>query len=223
METADERRNHEGVGVIKITESMGMPCEGFMIPDKYKEYLGSVLLTKGMVKDRTAKLASDIKSDYDGKRFILICILKGAYPFFSELCRQLQNLGQAFSYEFLRVKRTTADGAVEINISETDLNKVHNYPVIIVEDIVDTGETIKEVTKYIKSFNPKSVKTCVLIEKDNPHRFSYTRNYCGYQAPYHFIVGYGIDCCEKFRDLDHICLMTPEGVKWCAENEDKLL
>ena len=68
METADERRNHEGVGVIKITESMGMPCEGFMIPDKYKEYLGSVLLTKGMIKDRTAKLASDIKSCADNSR-----------------------------------------------------------------------------------------------------------------------------------------------------------
>ena len=82
-------------------------------------------------------------------------------------------MGQAFSYEFLRVKRTTADGAVEsnqgplysyvVNISETDLKKVHNYPVIIVEDIVDTGETIKEVTKYIKSFNPKSVKVMALF------------------------------------------------------------
>lgn len=137
-----------------------------------------------------------LAKDYHGKRPILLCTLKGAHPFFSELCRSLQKLRQGYDLEFVRASSyqgTKSAGAVAV-MGELHVESLRDRHVLIVEDIVDTGTTLSTLVPMLQeNGKPASVEVCTLLDKrlaDASHK-NFQAKYCGFSIPNAFVIGYG--------------------------------
>ncbi|ORX43800.1 hypoxanthine-guanine phosphoribosyltransferase-like protein [Piromyces finnis] len=207
---------------IDITSDIQYSPDLFCIPPHYNKDIKSVLIPYGFVKDRIARLANDIVNDANGPLNVC-CILKGGYQFFSDLVaeikkiRTINNSSVPLTYDFIRVKsyiNTQSSGNVKISLSEEELRKFEGKDILIVEDLVDTGKTMIELLKYLKQYNPRSIKVaCLLIKKRENQDYPYIPDYVGFSIPDEFIVGYALDYNEHYRDLDHICIINDEAKK----------
>lgn len=161
------------------------------------------LITKEAIEKRVKELAEQISNDYQNEAPILVGILKGAWVFLADLAR---NLSIPAVCDFLTVssygKNTETSGVVKI---VSDLKyPIENRSVLLVEDIVDTGLTLKYITDYLILRNPKSLKVCSLLDKPERHRIEVKIDYLGFTIPNKFVVGYGIDFNEQFRNLPYL-------------------
>ncbi|KAJ3370553.1 hypoxanthine phosphoribosyltransferase 1 [Kappamyces sp. JEL0680] len=204
---------------IEIKEGATYPLSQFVIPDHYQEDMESVLIPYGLVQDRVCKLAADIAKE-TSNRLVPICILKGAHEFFSDLTRQLKRLANAhgktipMSVEFAKVKSYENDhstGNVKISLSEEDLQQFRGKDLLIVEDIVDTGKTMVALIELLQKYQPASIKVCSLLLKRTTRSNSYVPDYVGFSIPDAFVIGYGLDYNEVFRDLEHIAVINETG------------
>ena len=210
---------------IRITETYSL--DSTIIPSFYEKYLESVLIHNGLILSRIDKVALDIANHYKDEPFILGVILKGAFVTFSDLFRSLQEIYSKGSHsnciypEFIRLKsyadedstgNVTATGLEDLNI--TDKN------ILIIEDIVDTGVTMRFFLEQVKKKNPKSVKLFSLLLKDGKTNFEFPIDFVGFLIPNKFVVGYGLDFNEYFRDLKSLCILNKEG-KDFFKNETK--
>ena len=176
------------------------------------------LYSQEALKDRVSELAKMIDSEYAGKSLVLVGILKGAYVFLSDLSRQLTI---PHSIDFMSVSSyvdTKSTGTVKIL---TDLrNSVQDCHVIIVEDIVDSGLTLSYLIDIISSKGAATVESCVLLSKPTEMKKSVDVKYLGYAMnPPEFVVGYGLDYNEMFRNLPFIGVPTEEAVKKYSQNK----
>jgi hypoxanthine phosphoribosyltransferase len=152
------------------------------------------------------RLASEITRDYRDKNPVLIGVLKGSFVFMADLVRQLD-----FSLEidFVRLssygdsRQTTGQVEVKLDVS-TD---VRDRNLLVVEDIVDTGLTTSCLLDYLKKKGPASIKLCALTEKPARRQVPVTIDYLGFTVPDKFLVGYGLDCAGKYRNLPDICIL----------------
>jgi len=162
-----------------------------------------VLITKSRVQKRVVELARRISHDYKGKDLVLIGILKGAFVFLSDLAR---NLSVPVAIDFIQVASygasTTSSGVIKIK-KDIDLPIV-DKEVLIVEDIVDYGYTMDYLLKFIGNKKPRGVKICALLDKPSRRRVQVPIDYKGFTVPDKFIVGYGLDYSEKYRNLPFI-------------------
>lgn len=168
-----------------------------------------VLIKEKEIKKRIKEIAQEIKRDYEGKNPLLIGILKGSFMFLSDLVR---NLNFPHEIEFIRVSsygsRSISDGKIKwIMRSEIPVKGRH---VLIVEDIVDTGYTLKKIYEDIKKQKPLSCKICVFLDKFERRKVRVPLHYVGFQVPNFFLVGYGLDFDEKFRYLKDIRIIELE-------------
>jgi len=171
--------------------------------DRLKEILSSET-----IHTRVKEMGKQISEDYQGRPLVLIGILKGAFIFLSDLARSIKN---PLQIDFVRLAsygsglessghvRITKD--VEIDISGKD--------VLVVEDIVDTGHTLKYLRDVLKLHEPKSVKICCLIDKKERREVDVEVDYIGFDVPRGFLVGYGLDFNEQYRHLPGIYHLTP--------------
>ena len=209
---------------IRITETY--PLDSTIIPSFYEKYLESVLIDSGLILSRIDKLALDIANHYKEEPFIILVILKGAFVTFSDLFRSLQDIYSKGSHsnwihaEFIRLKsyvdeestgNVTATGLEYLNI--TDKN------ILIVEDIVDTGVSMRFFLEHLKKKNPKSVKIFSLLLKEGKTNFEFPVDFVGFLIPNKFVVGYGLDFNEHFRDLKSLCILNKEGKEF-FKNKD---
>ena len=171
--------------------------------------------------DRTKSLAKDIARDYasSDKVVELLCVLKGSIVFFQHLMHALAMERLPFGIHFIRVKSyegTSSTGNLRI-LDDSDLvEQLKGKHVIVVEDIVDTGVTLSKLLPLIREqFQPFSVEACTLLEKRIPNvasRAVYCR-YIGFSIPNHFIIGFGLDFNETYRDLLDIWVISQQGIQ----------
>ena len=165
-----------------------------------------VLVTKAEIESTTRKLAAAITRDYRGKNPLVIGILKGSFVFLADLVRRLDfpleiELVRLSSYGY----GTQTSGKVKV-VHGLKFD-VKNRHVLVVEDIVDTGTTVAYFMEYLKKKSPASLKLCALTDKPSRRRVPVKIDYLGLSVPDKFIVGYGIDCDEKYRNLPDICYL----------------
>ncbi|SMP46519.1 hypoxanthine phosphoribosyltransferase [Anoxynatronum buryatiense] len=170
--------------------------------------LDGVLFTKEEIHEKVRELAQKIETDYkDANELVLIGVLKGANIFLGDLMREIK---RPLKIDFMAVSSyghsTESSGVVRI-LKDLDM-EIEDKHVIIVEDIVDTGLTLKYLTDNLKRRNAASLKICTLLDKPSRRKCDLTVDYVGYEIPDRFIVGYGIDYAENFRNLPYIATVA---------------
>ncbi|MCR5746757.1 MAG: hypoxanthine phosphoribosyltransferase [Lachnospiraceae bacterium] len=169
----------------------------------------TTLFDEKTVNDRIASLGEQISKDFAGKELVLICILKGAAPFACELAKRISLPVQL---EFMRCSsygnETESSGVVKITL---DLeHPIRDKNVLIVEDIIDTGRTMNYLMEILKQRFPTDIKLCALLDKPDRRVVDVTIDYTGFVIPDKFVVGYGLDYAQKYRNLPYIGVVEPE-------------
>lgn len=168
-----------------------------------------VLIPREKILERIEEIACEINRDYEGKELIMICILKGSVLFFSEL---LLRIALPVAIDFMSISSygmsSKSSGVVRI-LKDLD-SGVENKHVLIVEDIVDSGLSLKYITESIAVRSPASVRICTLLDKPERRRAQIAVNYTGFVVPDAFVVGYGLDYAERYRNLPDICILKEE-------------
>jgi hypoxanthine phosphoribosyltransferase len=161
-------------------------------------------------RDEIAKavyiLASEINRDYQGKQPLLIGVLKGSFVFMADLIRQLD---LPLELDFIRLSSydTARESSGKVKVAHEIKTPVKGRDVLVIEDIVDTGTTISFLLNYLKKKQPSSLKVCTLTDKPSRRRVQVPIDYRGFTVPNKFIVGYGLDCDQRFRNLPDIYVM----------------
>ena len=178
--------------------------------DFSKEYNISVHLTEEQLNKRIAEIGADITKKYKGQSVYLICILKGSIFFTTELAKRIELL---MTIDFMSVSsygsQTESSGVVNI---KKDLEcSIEGENVIVVEDIIDSGNTLSKLLKVLQQRNPKSLTVCTLLDKpDRRVVDDVVVDYTGFVVPDKFVVGYGLDFDQRFRNLPYIGFIEDE-------------
>jgi len=162
-----------------------------------------VLIDEQKIENRVAELSAQIAADYNDKNLVVIGILKGAVLFMADLIKKIDI---PLSIDFMAVssygKSTRSSGIVRI-LKDLD-EEIEGKDVLIVEDIVDTGLTLKFLAENILSRNPKSLRVCCLLDKPSRRKVAVSVDYVGFEIPDEFVVGYGLDYDQKHRNMPFI-------------------
>lgn len=168
-----------------------------------------ILITESEIQEKIKQLGEQISRDYKGKNPVLICILKGGIVFLSDL---MMNISTQVELDFMSLSSygnsTKSSGVVKIK-KDIDVD-ITNRDVIIIEDIVDSGLTLKYLNEYFKQHNSASVKICTLLDKPNAHQIDINIDYIGFEVGNEFVVGYGLDYSQKYRNLPYIGILKKE-------------
>ncbi|MDO4552529.1 MAG: hypoxanthine phosphoribosyltransferase [Bacillota bacterium] len=164
---------------------------------------GEVMITREELKERVCQLGAQISKDYEGERVLAICVLKGAILFMSDLIREIN---ADVHIDFMAVSSygatTKSSGVVRI-LKDLD-SSVRGEHVLIVEDIIDSGLTLKYLKDYLLAQGPKSLKIVTLLDKPERRAAEVTADYVGFSIENKFIVGYGLDYNQMYRNLPYI-------------------
>jgi hypoxanthine phosphoribosyltransferase len=163
-----------------------------------------ILISRDQIAKTVTRLALEINRDYQGKQPLLISVLKGSFVFMADLIRQLD---LPLELDFVKVASYSAarESSGKVRVVQGVKTPVKGRDVLVIEDIVDTGITISFLLDYLDKKRPASLKLCALTDKPSRRRVTVPIDYLGFSVPNKFIVGYGLDCDEKFRNLPHIC------------------
>ncbi|MGM9646991.1 MAG: hypoxanthine phosphoribosyltransferase [Eubacteriales bacterium] len=171
--------------------------------EEYDSKIKRVLITEEEIKDAIAKAGRQISESYDGRPILLVSILKGAFVFLADLCRAITvpcEVGFMCAKSYY--SGTVSTGVVKITM---DLDRdISGYHVIIVEDIVDTGRTLNDIVKMLKARNPLSLRVVTLLDKPDRRLVDFKTDLSLFTIPDHFVIGYGLDCAELYRNLPYI-------------------
>lgn len=167
-----------------------------------------ILFTKEHLADIVARLGKRISDDYKDKNLFMVAALKGAVVFMADLMRAIE---VPCAIDFLSVssygKGTTTSGEVRV-LKDLD-STLEGRDLLVVEDILDSGVTLSFLLKNLSARNPRSIRLCTLLDKPERRRVPITPDYVGAQVPDKFIVGYGLDYAEKYRNLPYIGVLKP--------------
>jgi len=167
--------------------------------------LGRVIVDESTLQSRIAELGRQITEDYAGRVPLLVGVLKGAFVFMSDLARSID---LPVEFDFMAVasygSSTRTSGVVRI-VKDLDLD-LTGRDVLVVEDIVDSGLTLSFLRRNLMARNPDSLNVCALLVKDGMQRVDPDLAYTGFHIPADFVVGYGLDAAERYRNLPYICV-----------------
>jgi hypoxanthine phosphoribosyltransferase len=176
----------------------------------YHEFLEEVLIPEDVLQKRIATMGAEISRDYQGKELLLVCILRGGVMFLTDLMR---NLTIPHMIDFMSVssygvgaRRSRGQSRITLDIN-TD---IHNMHVLLIEDIVDSGYTVKAVLELLSARQPKSLKVCALLDKAERREVEVAIDYRGFIIPDKFVFGYGLDADEYYRNLPFIGVLAAE-------------
>ncbi len=172
--------------------------------------LPPILITERAIQQRVSELARQISADYHDREVLLVGILKGSWVFLADLARRLT---VPVIIDFMTVSSygasTKTSGVVKIVL---DLKcPLENRDVLVVEDILDTGLTLKYIVDSLKLRRPRSLKIVALMDKPARRKVSIKADYVGFEVPDKFVVGYGADCAERFRNLPYVGYIEEEN------------
>ena len=161
------------------------------------------LIDEQKLQNRIAQIAKQIEEEYKGKEITFICILKGSVFFTMDLAKKIDG---DVRLEFIRVSSygegTESSGEIKMKLDLKD--SIQGKDVIVIEDIIDTGRTLSFLIEYLKMKKPNSVKLCALLDKPDRRVIDVKVDYTGFQIPDKFVIGYGLDWDEKYRNLPYI-------------------
>lgn len=163
----------------------------------------SILFSEEVLRKKVEELGAAVSKDYANRIPVLVAVLKGSFIFIADLCRKIS---VPVIFDFMAVSSygdsMVSSGVVRIT---KDLDySIENRDVLIIEDIIDSGRTLNYLVKNIEARNPKSVEICALLDKDVPGKFKNKIKYKGFDIPNKFVVGYGLDYAENYRNLPYI-------------------
>jgi len=179
----------------------------------YHEFLQEVLISEEALQKRIAELGAEISQDYKGEELLLVCILRGGVMFLTDLMR---NISIPHMVDFMAVssygvgaRRSRGQSRITLDIN-TDIQNRH---VLLIEDIVDSGYTVKAVLELLSGRQPKSLKICALLNKAERREVDVPIDYYGFVIPDKFVFGYGLDADEYYRNLPFIGVLATEKYK----------
>lgn len=203
--------DNNGVFVVKFIIILSLYY--YLWEDKVadKDVIGKILYTDKEIQKKAKELGKQITKDYRGEELILLGTLKGAILWMSEL---MKNIALDVKIDFISASSygsgTTSSGIVKI---KKDISMdIYNKHVLIVEDIVDTGTTLKFLKDYLEDRNPKSVKVCTMLDKPSRRKNDIVAEYTGFSVEDLFVIGYGLDYDQKYRNLPYISYLESEDI-----------
>ena len=175
-----------------------------------KFIIKELLVTEEEIEQIVTRLGKEIDRDYADKNLVIVCVLKGSVMFTIDLSKKLNTVCEM---EFVRTysygNGTESSGEVQMKI-DFDRPDMADCDILIIEDIVDSGNTLKFLVDHIKSKGPRSVKTCAFLDKPSRRKVDINPDYVGKEIPDKFVFGYGLDLFEKYRDLPYVAVVSPE-------------
>ena len=225
MTLADYDGHHVGHGIgreepIVIGDTDRLSKDIFVIPSHYARDISSVLIPRGLINDRIERLAYDIlQSHTSGEPLHLICILKGSRGFFNQLISVLSQMYQysegrkqpPFIEYYVRLKKDPIHKG-HIQAVSDDLTPIIGKSVVILEDLVISGNTLRRFCRQVLDLKPKSLRVATLLEMRRSNgTLGFKADFTGFSVPEANIVGYCIDLRERYRDLEHISVLTEEA------------
>jgi len=174
-----------------------------------KDSISKVLFDEGMIQSRVREIGLEMSHEFADMNPVLICILRGAVVFLSDLMR---NMTIPLEIDFMSISSygdsTVSSGIVQIR---KDISiSIKDRHVIVVEDIVDSGLSLNYLKEYLLNHEPLSITTCVLLDKPSAHKVDVMIDYIGFEIENEFVVGYGLDFAERFRNLPYIGILKEE-------------
>jgi hypoxanthine phosphoribosyltransferase len=185
-------------------------------PPKYSRPYGAgslpVLINRDAIGARVAELGAQVDSDLAGESVLLVGVLKGAAIFLADLARAISI---HCTFDFVAVssygKGTRSSGAVKL-IKDLD-HPIEDRNIILVEDILDTGLTLAFLKRMLAQHRPRSLRVAALLDKPERRLEAIQAEYVGFRIPNHFVVGYGMDYAERYRNLPDICIFPPDAAE----------
>ena len=173
------------------------------------EDMKSILISEEEIAKRVKELGKQLAEDYKGKELLVVGILKGCMLFLSDLVRTI-DLPLTLDFMVVSSYGATTKSSGVVRIVKDLEREIEGKDVLIVEDIVDTGLTLSYLVENFKARNPKSVKVCSLLDKPDRRKAQVDIQYIGFKIPDEFVVGYGLDYGENYRNLPFVCVLKPE-------------
>jgi hypoxanthine phosphoribosyltransferase len=162
----------------------------------------NVLINKAKLEKRIEEIARQIEKDYEGKEVVFIGILKGSVMFMADLAKSVKNSVILDFMDVSSYEGTESTGKITIN--KDIRNSIEGKDVIIIEDIIDTGRTLTYIVEYLKQKNPNSIKIATMLSKPSRRIMELDVDYIGFSIDDKFVIGYGLDYNEKYRNLPYI-------------------
>jgi hypoxanthine phosphoribosyltransferase len=176
------------------------------VPDGYRSALGAVVVTAEQIREKVAELGAQITADYSDRQPLLVGILKGAALFLADLAREIR---RPLHFDFMAISSygsaTKTSGVVRI-LKDLD-HEIEGEHVIVVEDIIDSGLTLNYLLRYLRARRPASIEVCALFSKEGRQRVPIPVRYEGFKIGPEFVVGYGLDFQERFRNLGFLAVL----------------
>ena len=173
--------------------------------------VSKILVEEETLRARIAELGAEVSADYAGKDLLLVGVLKGAVFFMADLMR---NLTIPCEVDFMAISSygasTDSSGVVRI-LKDLDIN-IEGRDVLVVEDIIDSGLTLSYLIRNLESRNPGSLEICALLTKPARREIEVDVRYTGFEIPNEFVIGYGLDYGERYRNLPYVAVLDPEAV-----------
>ncbi len=195
---------------IRLVESGETPRDVIGLPDRHRAELGDIVVSAEAIQDKIAELGAQITKDYTGRRLILVGVLKGAFLFMADLARSVH---LPLRFDFMAVSSygsaTKTSGVVRI-LKDLD-HEIEGEHVLVVEDIIDSGLTLNYLLRYLRARGPASLEVCTLFSKEGRQRVPIPVRYEGFRIGPEFVVGYGLDYKERYRNLTFLAVLQ-EGL-----------
>jgi hypoxanthine phosphoribosyltransferase len=170
---------------------------------------GRPIVTQEEMRARIRELGKQITADYTGKDFVLVGVLKGAYAFYADLARAIRiPMRVDFLIVTSRGLRAKTSGKVKLITELTE--DIKDKDVLLVEDIVDSGLTVQHLVKTLTKKKPRSIKVCTLLNKPDSRTINVPIDYVGFKIPNKYVVGYGLDYQQKYRNLPYLAVLDVE-------------
>ncbi|MBR2480542.1 MAG: hypoxanthine phosphoribosyltransferase [Clostridia bacterium] len=171
--------------------------------------LAKILISKEEIEKRVKEIGAEITRDYEGESVLMVGILRGAVVFFSELVKNV-DLDVRFDFMVVSSYGSGSTSSGEVRIIKDISQPIEGKNVLIIEDIIDTGNTLKNLKRMLLTRNPKSLKIVSLLDKPSRRKVEMEGDYVGFVVPNEFVVGYGLDYDEKYRNLPEIGVLKEE-------------
>ena len=180
-------------------------------PQDLLSNVGEVLLSEEQIKAKVLELGRRISDDYAGRELTLVSVLKGSLPFMADLMRSIELPLRIDLMEVSSYGGGTTESSGLVRILKDLSAPIEGRDVLIVEDIIDTGLTLNYLLRYLKGKNPRSIAVCALLDKPARRLVEIPLDYVGFEIPDAFVVGYGLDFGEVYRNLRFVGVLRPEA------------
>ena len=172
--------------------------------------IGDILLTEDQIQSRVAELGAQVSRDYAGRALTLVSVLKGSLPFMADLMRAISQPLRIDLMEVSSYGGSTTESSGLVRILKDLSTSIEGEDVLIVEDIIDTGLTLNYLVRYLRGKKPASLRICTLLDKPARRLVEIDVDYIGFTIPDQFVVGYGLDYGELYRNLRFVGVLRPE-------------